>query len=160
VNYQIYTRKMGVDGAPIQLTSEAWDHLYPAVSGDRVAWQGSITAAPQVFRAKLVTTPTVTRSPNKNAVTLKRTKGVIAYMLSAVVRDRDGTLVAGKPAYLQTSRNGTTWKNTYSLKTNASGRATKTFKSRTRSTLYYRWSVPASPGYRKAFSARQKVTVK
>ena len=36
----------------------------------------------------------------------------------------------------------------------------KAFKSRKKSTLYYRWYVPASAGYNTVYSAKQKVQVK
>ena len=123
-------------------------------------WLGSDGANDQVFRAKLVTKPSIARSPSKSSLTYKRKKGVARYTLAATVRDKDGTRVEGKRVYLQTSRNGKTWKNTYKLATSATGRVSKSFKSRTTGTRYYRWYVSASPEYVKAYTSKQRVRVK
>jgi len=124
-------------------------------------WRGYDGTHYQIFRAKPVTTPSIARSPNKNTVTVRRRKHVARWTLSAKLRDKDGTLIAGVRVYLQTSKNGKSrWSNTYRLKTNTNGQVSKKFSTRKRGTRYYRWYVPASPGYNKVYSARQKVQVK
>ena len=160
-HFQIFTRKVGVDSSPVPLTTDAHDHDIPQVSGDRVVWLGSDGVHDQIFRAKLITTPTITRSPSASSVTFTRKKGVAHYPLSATLRDADGTLVGGALVYLQTSANGTTkWKNSYALSTNGAGVVSKAFSSHKTGTLYYRWSAPASSGYNAALTSKQRVQVK
>jgi hypothetical protein len=52
-HYQIFTRKVGVDVAPVPLTSDAHDHAFPQVSGNRVVWQGSDGTNNQIFTRKM-----------------------------------------------------------------------------------------------------------
>lgn len=159
--WQVFTQKIGVDALPVQLTNDQHGHGTPRLSGDRLVWTGSDGVDDQVFRAKLVTTPSVARSPKKWTVTVKRKKKVARYTLSAVVRDTDGTLVGGARVYLQVSKNGKTkWKKAATLRTNAAGKVAKQFKSRKKSKLYYRWYVPVGVGYNKVYSGRQRVIVK
>jgi hypothetical protein len=159
-NWQVFTQKIGVDGSPVQLTTDAHDHESPEVSGNRVVWFASNGTNDQIFRAKLITTPSIVRSPDTSSITVKREKGSAKYTLSATLRDTDGTLVCGARLYLETSMNGkTNWKNSYALKTNSAGVASKAFKSKKAGTVYYRWYAPASTGYRKVYSAKQKVHV-
>ena len=49
---QVFTQKVGVDPAPVQLTT-GWDHLSPQVSGDRIVWLGWIGGYLQVFTQKI-----------------------------------------------------------------------------------------------------------
>jgi len=157
---QVFTRNMGVDHAPIKLTSDAHGHDSVQVSGARVVWRANLGANWQIFYAKPLTTPTIVRSPNKNSITLQRKNGSAYYKLSATVRDTDHTLVAGKRAFLQTSKSGKTWKNTYKLMTDVAGAVSQAFNVKAHSTMYFRWYCPASAGYRAAYSAKQNVVVK
>jgi photosystem II stability/assembly factor-like uncharacterized protein len=106
--------------------------------------------------------PTILRSPNKSTVTVKRSKKVGRWTLSAAFRDKDGTPIAGARVYLQTSKNGKSkWTRTqYRLATNAAGRASKAFSSRAKKTLYFRWHFPAANGYLKTYATKQKVVVR
>ncbi len=90
----------------------------------------------------VVTKASIAKSPNKSKVTYKRKSGVAKFTLSAMVKVR-GHAVAGRTVYLQSSKNGKSWKNTYKLKTSSKGRAGKFFKVKTKSVRYYRWYVPA-----------------
>ena len=62
--------------------------------------------------------------------------------------------------YLQSSKNGKTWKTYARLTTNSSGAVTRSFKSRAKSTTYYRWYLPATSKWVSATTSKQKVTVK
>ena len=160
-HWQIYTRRIGVDRSPVKLTSGNHDHVYPRVSGDRVVWSGRYGGSWQIYRAKRITRPSITRSPSPSTLTVYRHDGVARYTLAATLRDRDGTLVAGKRVYLQTSSDGRTWRNTYrTLRTNRLGQVSKSFTKLRRMTLYYRWYAPSSPGYRRAYTAGQRVRVR
>jgi len=160
-HWQVYTRRVGVDRSSVQLS--AGNHYPPAarVSGDRVVWQGRYRGYWQIYRAKLITKPRVFRAPNVSTLTVYRHDGVARYTLAATVRDRDGTLVAGKRVYLQTSSDGQAWRNTYkTLRTSPSGQVSKNFTKTRRMTLYYRWYVPSSASYRRAYTAGQRVRVR
>jgi hypothetical protein len=162
-NWQIFTRKIGVDAATVHLTSAVYNQSYPQVSGDRVVWRGYNGTNWQIYRAKLLTTPIIARSPNKNFITAKRAgkKRLARYTLAATMRDRDGTLAGGATIYLQTSKNGrTNWKMAYKLKTNAFGQVSKSFSTRKKGSLYFRWYTPAATGYNRAYGAKQRVQVK
>ena len=140
---------------------DAHDHAFPQISGNRIVWSGSEGTAYQIFRAKLVTTPRITSTPSGSTLTYTRKNGVAYHALSMTLRDTDGTLIGGARAYLQTSVNGTTgWMNSYAFVTNGGGRASKGLSWNKPRTLYYRWYVPASAEYNRAYSARQRVTVR
>ena len=110
---------------------------------------------------RIVTKASIARSPNKSMVTYKRKRGVARFGLSAVVKGWGGTAAARRTVYLQSSTNGKRWKSTYKLKTNSKGKATKSFKTRTKRVRYYRWYVPAESQFNlKTYSKRTKVTVK
>jgi len=160
-HWQFYTRKVGVDASSVKLTAGDHDQSAPTVSGDRVVWQGRYRGYWQIYRAKLITKPRIARSPNVSTLTVYRHDGLARYTLSAIVRDRDGTLVAGKRVYLQTSPDGRTWRNTYkTLRTNRSGQVSRSFTKTKRMTLYYRWYAPSSPSYHRAYAAGQRVRVR
>jgi hypothetical protein len=90
-----------------------------------------------------------------------RKSGVATYTLSATVKDADGTLIAGRTVYLQTSANGKTrWKSAYKLTTDATGRVSRILSWKTKGTRYYRWYSPSATGYLAAYATRQKVVVK
>ena len=99
------------------------------------------------------------RSPNGSSVSYKRKKGVAKFTLSVTLTDARGA-VAGKYVWLQKSSNGKKWSNLYRLTTNASGKASKAFSAKKKSTTYYRWSAPVTPYDRAGATSKQKVVVK
>lgn len=107
-----------------------------------------------------VTTPNVTRSPSKSSLSYKRKKGKAKYTLSATERDISGAALSGRLVYLQTSKNGRSWKNSYQMMTDASGKASKTFTAKKKATVYYRWFVPATSTHNAVTLSKQKVVVK
>ena len=114
----------------------------------------------RTFTVRIVTKASIAKSPNKSRVTYKRKRGVARFTLSAVVKIW-GQAAVGRTVYLQSSKNGRSWKNTYKLKTSSKGRAAKLFKVKTKSVRYYRWYVPAkSLSNLKTYSKSTKVTVK
>jgi hypothetical protein len=129
---------------------------------------GSITVAPgktATFNqslTRIVPKASVTRSPSKSSLTYKRKKGVAKYTLSGTMTGWNKVKLAKQTVYLQTSKNGKTgWKNTYKLTTNSYGKATKSFKIKTRGTRYYRWYVPSRSGLNTStYATKQKVVVK
>jgi len=52
-NWQVCTRKLGLDASPVQLTSDANDHYAPQVSGDRVVWTGYDGTNHQIFTQEI-----------------------------------------------------------------------------------------------------------
>ena len=111
--------------------------------------------------AKVIKKASIARTPNKSKVTYARKHGVAKFKLSAVIKGWGGKAVAGKYIYLQSSKNGRTWSNTYRIKTSSAGKASKTLKIKTKRVRYYRWYVPArSQVCLKTYSKRTKVTVK
>jgi len=68
---QVFTQKVGVDAAPVQLTDDGNDHTDVQVSGDRVAWVADDGSGhTQVFTRKMGTDPApvkVTSSATWNA---------------------------------------------------------------------------------------------
>jgi hypothetical protein len=103
----------------------------------------------------------ISRKPNVSSVTYRRRSGVAKFTLSATMKGWGGRLLKGRTVYLQTSKNGTTWKSTYKLKTSSIGKASKTFRITTKQVRYYRWYVPAKSQVNlKTYSPKTKVTVK
>ena len=82
------------------------------------------------------------------------------YTLSVTLSDSLGSPIEGLIVYLQSSANGKKWRKRATLGTNWLGMASRAFKSKTKSTTYYRWNVPATPGCRSVISGNQKVVVK
>jgi archaellum component FlaF (FlaF/FlaG flagellin family) len=102
----------------------------------------------------------VARQPGKSSVTYKRKKGVAKYTLSASVTGDFGRPIAAASVYLQSSKNGKAWKTYARLTTNGAGVGTRSFRSKSRSTTYYRWYLPATETWVSATTSKQKVTVK
>jgi len=129
---------------------------------------GSITVAPgktatvNQSLTRIVPKASVTRSPSGSSLTYKRKRGVAKYTLSGTMTGWNKTRLAKRTVYLQTSKNGKTgWKNTYKLTTSSTGKASKSFKIKTRGTRYYRWYVPAKSGMNTStYATKQKVVVK
>jgi hypothetical protein len=103
--------------------------------------------------------PVVTRTPSGNK-TYTRRRGSVKYTLAAKVTGPAGG-VSGTTVYLQ-SRTSTkkSWKNTYKLRTNGSGVASKAFRSTKRSTTYYRWVVVADQVVQGYTGPQQKIVVR
>jgi hypothetical protein len=103
----------------------------------------------------------ITRTPNKSVVSYTRKRGVAKFALTAAVSGWSSTPVAGRIVYLQSSKAGRVWTNTYALRTDALGKASRAFSIKAKQVRYYRWYVPATPGLNlPAYSAKTKVTVK
>ena len=111
--------------------------------------------------AKVIRTASIARTPVKSTVTYTRKRGVAKFTLSAVVRGWGSKAVTSHYVYLQSSKNGRSWSNTYKIKTSSTGKASKAFKVTTKRVRYYRWYVPAkSQVCLKTYSKATKVTVK
>ncbi|NTU71837.1 MAG: hypothetical protein HGB10_08475 [Coriobacteriia bacterium] len=111
--------------------------------------------------AKDIKTASIARTPNRSSVTYTRKRGVARFTLSASIKGWGSKAVAGHYVYLQSSKTGKSWSNTYRIKTGLTGRASKSFKITSKRTRYYRWYVPAKLGVcLKTYSRATKVTVK
>jgi hypothetical protein len=109
------------------------------------------------------TYPSLTRSPSQSSKTYTRKHGKVSFTLSATVKGIGSVPVARVRVYLQMSTNGRTgWKNYGAVMTStATGRVAKTLTSRTRSTRYFRWSVPAQTGVLATpRTSKQKIVVR
>jgi hypothetical protein len=104
--------------------------------------------------------PTITRSPSAGKLTYKRKKGKAKFTLKARMLDQFALPVKSTKVYLQTSSNGRSWKNSYTLYTNSTGWLSKTITAKKKGTKYYRWYRPASTTNTSAQSGAQKVVVK
>jgi uncharacterized protein YkwD len=110
--------------------------------------------------AALTFKPTIARTPTGSKLTYRRKRGVARYTLAATFTGA-GVRMAGRRVYLQTSKNGKTgWKNTYAHTTNSSGRVSRAFASRKKSTVYYRWYVGSTSAMQSASTSAQRVVVK
>ena len=124
-----------------------------------VAVGGRATA--NVALSRDVKKASIARRPNVSTVTYTRKRGVAKYTLSATMKGWGGKVLSRRTVYLQTSKNGKTWKSTYKLKTSTTGKASKVFKITSKQVRYYRWYVPAKSQVNlKTYSPRTKVTVK
>lgn len=163
-----------LDGGPAVLTSASGDYTLPASAGAHtvsftkdyyLAASTPVTLGPgEGATANATLTPvkialSITRSPSKSTLSYTRKKGKATFTLSATLRDARGP-VASVSVWLQKSSNGRTWKNVYSVSTNASGTASKTITLKKRQTIYYRWSAAATAANNAATSAKQKVKIR
>lgn len=106
------------------------------------------------------TTARVSKAPSRSSLIYKRKKGIAKYTLASVVSDANGPCGA-TTIYLQSSANGKSkWKNVAKLTADSTGKASHSFRSKKRSTVYYRWSLPDSPAHFSAITTKQKVIVK
>ena len=141
-----------------------YSQSHPWVAGVWVMAQAiAVAAAPSLTTSAqplVQTTPSLTRSPPKSSLTYPRGNGVAKYTLSVTLSDSLGSPIEGLIVYLQSSANGKKWRKRATLGTNWLGMASRAFKSKTKSTTYYRWNVPATPGCRSVISGNQKVVVK
>lgn len=111
--------------------------------------------------SKIITKASITRSPNVSSKTVTRKKGVAKYTLSAVFKGWNATPLVLTKVYLQYSTDGKKWTKAYSLTTNGSGKASKSFKIKKAQVRYYRWYVPDQADMSlAATSAKTKVRVK
>jgi hypothetical protein len=102
----------------------------------------------------------VARTPSSSRLSVKRKKGVAEFTLGAVLSDPYGP-VADKVVCLQAgSTDGKTWKTVAASTTDASGRVSRTVRSKRRGTVAYRWWVPDTGVHTFATTSAQRVTVK
>jgi hypothetical protein len=126
----------------------------------------SVTTVPgsQISRDIAMSTyPSLTRSPSQSSKTYTRKHGKVSFTLSAIVKGIGSVPVGRVKVYLQMSKNGRTgWKNYGAvMSSSATGRVAKTLTSKTRSTRYFRWSVPAQIGVLATpHTSKQKIVVK
>lgn len=110
--------------------------------------------------ASLCFKPSITRTPFRSVIKVRRRRGAARYTLSAVFGGV-GARLAGSRVYLQASKNGKTgWKNVSRLTTNSSGRASRALTKRKRTTIYYRWHIGSTSASVDAASSRQKVVIR
>jgi parallel beta-helix repeat protein len=111
--------------------------------------------------ARVLAAASITRTPDRSSVTLTRKRGTARFTLSAVIKGWGGEAIAGHRVYLQSSRTGERWSNTYGITTTATGKASKAFRIATKRVRYYRWYVPArSEVCLMTYSGVTKVTVR
>jgi hypothetical protein len=103
--------------------------------------------------------PALLRNP-AGGKSYKRKKGVAKYTLAARVVGPVGS-VSGATVYLQ-SRSSTkrNWKYSFTRVTDAAGNVSVAFKSKKKSTTYYRWVVVAQSPINAATGPSQKIVVK
>jgi hypothetical protein len=105
--------------------------------------------------------PKITRSPSASKLTYKRKKGKVTFKLKAKMLNQFALPVAKRTkVYLQTSSNGRSWKNTYTMYTDSTGSLTKTITAKKKGTKYYRWYRPKSTTNTSAQTGAQKVVIK
>jgi hypothetical protein len=123
---------------------------------------GDTNGVYDAFLVTLVARDTrIVRAPSASSKTYRRKKRVAKYTLTATVTDQIGIPIIGARVYLQRyDTKKKRWKNLCSRTTSASGTAGVSFKSRTGSTRYYRWYVPAASDHTAAWTGKQKIRVK
>jgi 5-hydroxyisourate hydrolase-like protein (transthyretin family) len=167
------------------LSAGSWWTLLFEKAGYRKAWLGGVAYQPAVneslqssqtavthfqvasnattwLNAALTpvkVTPTIARTPKASSLTYKRKRGVARFTLSAKLSDVRG-VVTGTYVKLQKSTNGKTWRTVSTLKTNSSGKVSKAFSVRKKSTTYYRWYSVATAYDYAVKTGKQKVVVK
>jgi hypothetical protein len=104
--------------------------------------------------------PAFTRSPSASKLTYKRKKGKAKFTLKAKMLNQFALPVKSTKVYLQTSSNGRSWKNTYTMYTNSTGSLTKTITAKKKGTKFYRWYRPKSTTNTSAQTGAQKVVIK
>jgi hypothetical protein len=105
--------------------------------------------------------PIVSRYPSADTVTVQSRHGVGNYTLSALLTAKPSIPAKGARIYLQryvTSRKR--WTTAVALKTNRSGRARRSLKSKKRTVSRYRWYAPAVGSHGKVVTPTQRVVVK
>ncbi len=157
-----YTFSPPDESADVNLTIQAFAADERGREGESAVVEAKLAATPPPPPPPVFSAVSVTRSPSKSAVTYKRKKGVAKFTLAATFASAGGPRVAGHLVYLQTSKNGRSWKDAYAVRTDGSGKAAKTFKIKKKSTLYYRWRSPRSEALYvlDAYSPSTKVVVK
>lgn len=101
----------------------------------------------------------ISKTPGGNAV-YRRKRHRATFKLTFSVRDSYG-VCPGTTVTLQSSANGKNrWRRVATLRTDANGRASRTFTTRHASKTYYRWVVSDSAAHYSVTSAKQKITVK
>ena len=167
------------------LAAGSWWTLLMEKTGDRKAWlggkayQSGVAAATQAAAAGVTHLQvasaavrtieatmqpvelklTIKRSPSASSITHTRKSGVAKFTLSAVLTDARG-FVMGGPVWLQKSTTGKTWTTLYKLKTNSSGKASKSLSIKKKGTTYYRWHAPETLWDEVSSTTKQKVVIK
>lgn len=123
---------------------------------------GDTNGKPDVFFATRVPMVThLTRSPSASSKTYRRKRGVVKYTLTAAATNEIGVPIVGATVYLQKYNTKTKkWKNYKTRTAGAGGVAGVAFRSKSSSTTYYRWYVPAAADHSKAYTGKQKIRVK
>ncbi|NTU71824.1 MAG: hypothetical protein HGB10_08410 [Coriobacteriia bacterium] len=103
----------------------------------------------------------LTRSPLGSTATFTRKRGVTKIKLGVTLKDERGVAISGVKVVLQRSSNGTTgWTTISNSTTGSTGKVTKTYTRRAKSTAYYRWVFAENDWLLGSSTAKQKVVVK
>jgi hypothetical protein len=143
--------RISADGRYVAFGSDASN----LVTGDTNGATDGFVATRPVIASHL------SRSPSPSSKTYRRKRGVVRFTLSATERDAIGIPVEGVKVHLQKyNSKKRTWKTYKTLITDATGVASVDFKAKSRSTTTYRWYVPATSDLTKAWTGKQKISVK
>jgi hypothetical protein len=123
---------------------------------------GDTNGKRDVFLAtRTIPAPRLMRSPRASSKIYRRKKRVAKYAMAATLSDEIGVPIPGAAVTLQKyNAKKKRWKNYKTLITNERGTAQLGFKSRSRSTTYYRWYSPATADRAATSTKKQKVRVK
>lgn len=135
------------------VATQTGNHAVRTVAYSGYAW-GSLTWSVSPIR------PAFSRSPSASKLTYKRKKGKVKFTLKARMLNQFALPVKSTKVYLQTSSNGRSWKNSYTLHTNASGWASRTITAKKKGTKYYRWYRPKTTTNTSAQTGSQRVVIK
>jgi hypothetical protein len=141
----------GPDGRTVGFGSAATNLVAGDTNGKR-----------DVFVAtRSISSPRLVRSPSGSSKIYKRKKRVAKYTLAATLTDEIGVPVAGATVYLQKyNTKKKRWKTYKTFTTSDRGTVSMAFRSRSRSTTYYRWNSPATADRAAISTRKQKVRVK
>lgn len=107
------------------------------------------------------TKPVLTKRPAGASYKLTRKGGAATWTYRVTVaKSAGGAIVPGHAVKLQKSLNGKKWTTRYSLRTNASGVASKKLRFTARGTTYWRWYSPATDTYLTASAPKTKIVVR
>lgn len=135
------------------VATQTGNHAVRTIAYSGYGW-GSLTWSVNPVR------PAFTRSPSASKLTYKRKKGKAKFTLKAKVLNQFGLPLKSTKVYLQTSSNGRSWKNSYTMYTNSTGWLTKTITAKKKGTKYYRWYRPKTTTNASAQTGAQRVVIK
>lgn len=122
---------------------------------------GDTNSRQDVFAVQLKPSiTTIARTPSGSSLTYKRTRGVVTFTLSAVVKGDWGAARSGASVQLQSSPTGKSWSRLATLKTSSAGKISRALKATKAGTTYYRWYLPESKLWVSVTTSAQKVVVK